>query len=173
MRTITLTQGKVTLIDDTDYDWLSQWKWHALKHHSGYFYAVRMTPRINGKQKSIRMHRQILRLEPGDKREGDHKNHNTLDNRRSNLRICTNRQNSMNRKSIPNTTSKYKGVCWDKRDKKWKAAIKVNGKVKNLGYFADEEEAALTYNKVATEHFGEFAHLNLNRKNKNARIFCS
>ena len=87
MKQIKLTQNKVALVDDADHDWLSQWKWYAVKDYSGDFYATRNSSWKAGKQHTIRMHRQILGLERGDKRISDHINHSTLDNCRSNLRI--------------------------------------------------------------------------------------
>ncbi len=123
MKQILLTQGKIALVADADYDWLNQWKWYVLKDRSGSFYAVRSSSQKKGKRYPIYMHRLILGLERGDKREGDHRNHNTLDNRRSNLRICTQQQNLTNQKPRSNGTSKYKGVTWDKHRKKWYAQI--------------------------------------------------
>ena len=159
MKQIPLTQGKVALVDDTDYNELSQYKWCAQKTQ-GNFYATRKSPRINGKQSSISMHRQILQLEKGDKREADHKDHNTLDNRRANIRICTHQQNQKNQKRQLNTTSNFKGVCWYKLTKKWLARIMINGERKCLGYFRIEKEAALAYDVAAKKYHREFAYLN-------------
>lgn len=158
MKKIPLTQGQFALVDDSDYEFLSQWKWYANKLH-GNFYAMRGIKK-GGKQFIILMHRQILGLEKEDKRQGDHKDHNTLDNRRSNLRICTNQQNLMNMKSHQNTTSRFKGVSWVKSRKKWVAQITINGTVKFLGRFTEEKEAAEAYDEVAKKHFEEFACLN-------------
>ncbi len=160
MKHISLTQGQYALVSNHDYIWLNQHKWYALKDHRGNFYAVRASYMGNNKQHQIKMHRQILELERGDKQEGDHINHNTLDNRRSNLRICTRSQNQMNRKPSQNTSSKYKGVTWDKKAKKWKVHIVIIGKLKHLGYFHNEIFAAGVYDKAAIREFGEFAHLN-------------
>lgn len=161
MAKIKLTQGQFALVDDADYDWLNQWKWYANKI-KGNFYAVRNSPRINGKQSKIRMSRVILGLEQDDKHEGDHQNHNTLDNRRNNLRICSHRQNTFNRKSHSDSISKFKGVSWYKRYKNWQAHISINRKQKNLGQFNTEKEAAKAYDKVAMKEFGEYACLNFN-----------
>ena len=151
MKQIPLTQGQVALVDDADYDWLNESKWCAVKDRNGNFYATRGY---------IQMHRQILGLGYGDKRQGDHQNHNTVDNRRSNVRICTNQQNAMNRKKRQNTSSKFKGVTWNKYHKKWYAAIRIDGKKKHLGCFVTEELAALAYDKAAIREYGEFSHLN-------------
>ena len=160
MKRIKLTQGQYALVDDADYTWLNQHKWYAHKDHSGDFYVMRHSPMIRGKQHLIHMHRFILALEKGDKRQGDHINHNTLDNRQSNLRICTNQQNAFNQKSHSNTSSQFKGVYWNKNKKKWRTQIVIKGKTKHIGYFDTEEEAAEAYDKAATEEFGEFACLN-------------
>lgn len=159
MRQISLTQGQVALVDDADYDWLNQWKWAARKDHNENFYAVRSSS-VNGKQYAIYMSRQVLGLEYGDKKETDHKNHNTLDNRRNNLRTCTHQENLMNQKSHLNSTSKFRGVYWDKLLGKWRAQIRKDGKVKHLGVFVLEELAALTYDMAAIREFGKFANLN-------------
>lgn len=160
MKKIRLTQGQVALVDDADYDSLNQYKWCAHKHHSGNFYAERISPKKEDKRYTIRMHCQILGLEYGDKRQGDHRNRNTLDNRQCNLRICSYWQNTRNRKPNSNTTSRFKGVSWDKQRSKWRAYIYLNGKLKHLGYWAMEEVAALRYDMVAIREFGEFAFLN-------------
>lgn len=161
MKQIKLTQGQFALVDDADYDWLNQRKWYAAKDYSGDFYATRNFTCAANKQHSIRMSRAILGLKRGDLRKGDHINHNTLDNRRANLRICTNQQNSMNQKSTQNTTSRFKGVSWYKARKKWMTQIYVNGKTKHLGYFIVEEKAAQAYNIAAKKYHKNFAFLNI------------
>ena len=159
MKTIQLTQGKVALVDDADYDWLSQWKWQVL-NDKGNFRATRRSSRKNGKRHTIYMAREILGLKHGDSRKGDHKNHNTLDNRRDSLRICTNQQNTFNQKSSLMTSSRFKGVSWHKQRKKWQTRIQIDGKEKYLGLFVSEVKATLVYNKAAKKYFGEFACLN-------------
>jgi len=162
MKEIPLTQGKFAIVDDADYEELSKYKWCALySKDMSSFYAGRESRKKEGEICTIRMRRQILGLEYGDPRHGDHQNHNTLDNRRSNIRICTSRQNSMNRKPDQNTSSKYKGVSWENSRNKWQAHITIKGKKKHLGYFQTEELAALTYNEAAKKYFKEFAYLNV------------
>ena len=160
MKEIPLTQGKVALVDDADYTELNQFKWYALKDHSGNFYAVRHPPKIDGKQHMIYMHRQILGLEHGDPREIDHRDHNTLDNRRGNIRICTNQQNQMNRKPGQNKTSKLKGVYFHKQNKEWQACIRIDSEGTYLGLYDDEEMAGMAYDLVARKVFGQYAKLN-------------
>jgi len=166
MRTIELTQGQVALVNDEDYGGLNQFKWFAVwSPNTKSFYAERHSKTVNGKRHTISMAREVLGLQKGDKRQADHINHDTLDNRRCNLRICTHQQNGMNRrKRRPHAgkkcSSRYSGVCWDKRAKKWRAYIRHNGKRIYLGYFTSEIEAAKAYDKKAKELFGEFANLN-------------
>ncbi len=162
MKEIPLTQGQMALVDDADYVELSKYKWFAQKNCWGDFYAARKSSMKEGKRFNIYMSRQLLGLDYGDKREGDHQNHNTLDNRRSNIRICTHSQNMRNQKLSLNQTSRFKGVTWSKLYRKWIASIYINGRAKFLGSWDIEEVAALAYDMVAIREHGEFAHLNFN-----------
>ena len=90
----------------------------------------------------------------------DHIDGNPLNNQKSNLRNATKSQNGMNRKSNRNSSSKYKGISWNKQNKKWRGEIQKNKKRYGLGYFKSEIEAARAYNKKALELFGEYARLN-------------
>ena len=126
MREIILTQGKVALVDDKDYDQVSQFKWYASRERNSW-YAVRKIC-VDGKRHNCRMHRFILGLL--GKELFDHINSDGLDNRRKNLRACTASQNQQNRR-LQRGTSKYKGVCSDKR--KWRASIMVNSVAHYLG----------------------------------------
>jgi len=90
----------------------------------------------------------------------DHANGNGLDNRRSNLRLCTTSENIQNQRPRKSGTSKYKGVGWFVRDSNWRVRIKVGDKQIHIGYFADEVEAAKAYDKMARQHFGAFARTN-------------
>lgn len=152
---IPLTQGKFAIVDAKNYKWLNQHKWYAVKCKNT-FYAVRNVGESSN-QHRIYMHRQIMNV-PKDK-QTDHRNHTGLDNRETNLRICTRSQNQHNRKS-QNSISKFKGVTWCKRDRKWKAQIKYNGKTIHLGNFINEIEAAKRYDEAAKKLFGEFANCN-------------
>ena len=158
MKEIKLTQGQVALVDDQDFEFLNQWKWH-LKKDGERKYAVRNLPLLNGKQKRLSMHRLIMCM-PDDGVLIDHKNRNGLDNRKCNLRICSLNDNLKNKKIYSNNTSGYKGVGWHKRDKTWLARIKVNKKYIHLGCFKDPKDAAVAYNNAASKYFGEFALLN-------------
>lgn len=160
MKEIELTQGKVALVDDKDYEYLSQWKWRAMKKQNTW-YAVRTT---YNPTRVILMHREIMNA-PNDK-QVDHINRNGCDNRRKNLRLCTNQQNGANRGAQKNNTSGYKGVYWHKTKSKWNAKIKVSGKKIHLGYYQSVKDAAKAYDKAADEFFGEFAYLNFPKGEK-------
>lgn len=159
MKRIELTQGQVALVDDRDYEWLSQWRWYFDPHHSGIDgYAVR---KCHGRK--IRMHLEIAKRMRCEGRV-DHRNRNKLDNRRHNLRLASASQDGANRVRRQKKTSRFRGVSWYKQTGRWHAQITVKQKVQHLGYFEGtpkgEEEAALAYNKAATREFSEFAQLN-------------
>ncbi|MBZ2166364.1 HNH endonuclease [Methanobacterium spitsbergense] len=152
---IPLTQDKVALVDKEDLDYLNQWKWNTLKMHNSY-YALRNTylGTFEGKKKfkMVRMHRLILNAPKN--MMVDHINGNGLDNRKSNLRICSNRQNTQNRKH-GKKSSRYPGVYFNKRNKNWVARIQIKGKINFLGSFKDEKDAAKAYEKACRELVGE------------------
>ncbi len=156
-----LTQGQVALVDDEDYERVNQLKWHCWLSRDR-FYARRSlwVPR-DGKRvmTAILMHRFILTIP--DNMVVDHINYNTLDNRRSNLRLATHQDNARNVRPFKNKSSAFKGVSWHKASGKWLAAINT-GKYEHhhIGIFATEIEAALAYDKLARIHHGEFAVLN-------------
>jgi len=157
MRKIELTQGKYALVDDEDFEWLSQWKWFACKYGVQY-YALRGHPSNNGRRMHY-MHREILNLKPNDDKLSDHINHNGLDNRRYNLRVVTRRENNQNRRSFKGG-SKYRGVSRCTKGNKWRARISSYEKEYFIGHFINEIEAARAYDTKAEEIFGEFAVLN-------------
>ena len=142
-------KGVKILIDKEDFERVDSKNWHFCK---GY-------PRSRDGNNHIYLHQFLL-----GKKKGlviDHKNRNVLDNRKTNLRHCSLSQNQQNRTKVENKTSKYMGVCLASgtanRKKKWRALIKSQ----LIGYFENEKEAALAYNKVATEKYGEFASVNV------------
>lgn len=151
MKQIALTQGMVALVDDADFEWLNQWKWFAAK--SGHcFYARR---KENGRL--IQMHRVIAGCAPD--LEIDHLNHNGLDNRRENLRVCTRSLNMANRRGFKSRFG-YRGVLQTPFQKTFGAQIRVNRRLIYLGSFRTVEEAARAYDAAATIHFGPHARLN-------------
>lgn len=140
---------------DEDYDELIKFKWHIspdLKY-------ARRSNKLKGKNINVRMHRFIMKVED-PKIFIDHVNGDGLDNRKSNLRLCTPMQNSQNVKSKKNSTSKYLGVSFCNRDKRWRASICVNKKRMYIGMYDIEEDAARAYDKKASFYFKEFANLN-------------
>jgi len=154
MKEIKLTQGKVALVDDEDYDYLNQWKWHAVRIRNTY-YASRNSPYINGRRKPIRMQWKIISVSKG--LVADHIDGNGLNNQKSNLRVCTNQQNSFNHKRGINKSG-YKGVGYV--DGLVRARICINGKLIHLGMYKNEIEAAKAYDSAAIYYYGEFAKLN-------------
>ena len=153
-RLIPLTQGQFAKVSPEDFEWLNQWKWYAhWSDTSKEFYAYRGV----GKTLSIPMHRQILNLWPGDKRQGDHINVDTLDNRRSNLRIASSAENRRNSPLRADSKSGRKGVHWCKTTSKWIARIMVNGKYIYLGRYSSIDDAHVAYCEAAKIHHGDFA----------------
>lgn len=134
MKFIKLTQNKKAMIDDVDFQYLNQWKWH---YHHGY--AARTI-----RNKKIYMHRIILDTPEG--LDTDHINRNTLDNRRCNLRAVTHRKNIMNTGIRTDNTSDVKGVSWHKASKKWRAFVYSYGKQTHLGLYRSIKEAELARN---------------------------
>lgn len=156
MKYIQLSQNQQAIVDKEDFEWLNQKRWYA-KGPDSHPEAYRAIWE-KGKQTNILMHREILNAPDGV--EVDHVNRNSLDNRRSNLRLCSHSENGMNRKLQSNSTSGFKGVSWKADKRKWRASIKKDGRQKHLGYFTDITQAARAYNVAAEQLFGEFAVYN-------------
>lgn len=158
-REIPLSRGQVAIVSAEDYDEVASLPWYALWYpHTKSYYAVRGEG-SKGNRKLISMHRQLLRLESGDKRIGDHANGDTLDNRRGNLRIATHQQNNQNCRLSSRNTSGLKGAFWHKRLKRWQAAIRVDGRLVYLGYHQSAQDAHNAYRVAAEKYHGEFARL--------------
>lgn len=154
MKKIPLTQGKVALVDDEDYEYLNQWKWFAIKKNnvrSEYWYASRKYPNRKG---NLGMHRVIMNTPHN--MQVDHIDHNGLNNQRYNLRICNNAENGKNRTSYGR--SKYLGVSYNRGF--WKAGIRINNEWIYLGSYRLQSEAAFAYDIAAMKDHKEFANLN-------------
>ncbi len=152
MKVLELTQGRVACVDDEEYEQVIRHQWHFTKQ--GYAASWVTT---SGRREKVLLHRFILPAPANI--NVDHVNGNRLDCRHSNLRLATRTENARNqRKRI--STSKYKGVAWHERARKWQVGICINGKRHHLGLFTDEVQAACTYDQAARVHFGEFARTN-------------
>lgn len=150
MKKIKLTKGRHTLVDDLDFEQLGGEKWLCQTTLCGK-YAARKE-----KGKYVYLHRVILGARKGQ--YVDHKNGDGLDNRRANLRICTNAENGRNRRGLnKNNTSGFRGVCRYKKTARWTAQIMVMHKNIKLGVFSNKKDAHIAYRKASKKHFGDFA----------------
>ena len=154
---IPLTRGQVAIIDAEDFEWLSQFQWHAHWNHSSkHYYARTYTDEIVSYGRKLEsMHRLIMKAKPWE--IVDHINGNGLDNRKENLRIVTKRENAINCKINKANTSGVMGVSFDKNRNKFMAYITVNKGFKNLGRFDSFEEATKARKDAEKLYFGEFA----------------
>ena len=155
MRLISLTRNQKTKVDCENFLKFSQFKWYARRSSSGKFYAVRAIYPKN-KQKIVYMHRLVIKAPDG--LEVDHINGDTLDNRKSNLRLCTNAENLRNQSKHRRNKSGFKGVV--RNGNNWQAKIRVNNKTIYLGTFKTPVEAAKKYDEYVIKYHGEFARLN-------------
>lgn len=148
---IQLQNGHEAIVDLNDLELVKQFHWYA--HKSGNTHYVRT--KKNGRHT---LHR--LLMQPLKNEVVDHINGNGLDNRRANPRNVSSQQNSFNTRKQSGTSSRFKGLYFEKNKGKWKAQIGHNYKRFHLGYFDNEFEAALAYDKRALELFGPYARLN-------------
>ncbi len=156
---IPLTQGKVAQIDPEDWPLVSQYTWHAKLENGGLWYAATTAiDAATGQKVTLKMHRVITGAGPDEM--VDHKEPDeTLDNRRANLRVCSNALNQQNTTSRGGS-SRFKGVSWSARKKKWLVQFRHEGRYHFVGYFLDEEAAARAYDAAIAPLAGEFARLN-------------
>ncbi len=148
MAEIKLTKGQMALVDNDDFNWLNQWKWHCLNG-----YAARREY-FEGKKKSeyIFMHRLINNTPVGY--DTDHIDRNKLNNHRKNLRTVTHQQNTFNPKLSKSSTSSYTGISWDKKNNKWKVHLTINNKYIHLGRFSLLKDAIFARQTGEGRFFG-------------------
>lgn len=160
---VPLSQGMFAIIDEADADIVLSFSWFASRSKGARkFYAICRTPaRMRGEVRTsqIAMHRLILGF---PELSVDHRDGNTLNNTRANLRTATRSEQQRNRESAAGSSSQYKGVSRERTSKPspWRASIYLNGRHVSLGRFKTEEEAALAYDRAAAAAHGEFARLN-------------
>jgi len=156
MKEIILSSGDVCCVDDEDFEYLNQWKWKPIK--STYdIYAGRNVRGKNGKKWACILMHRLLTNAP-DNKQVDHIDRNTLNNSRSNLRLCSQSQNQANSIGSSSRESKYKGVS--RNGSGWTARTKKNGKMYRFGTYKTQEAAARAYDDGVLEIHGEFARLN-------------
>lgn len=160
---------KVLWVDDGDYDTVKDIRWHAVKQLGRYTSIKASVWRASiKKHENIYIHRLIMGAKKGD--IIDHKDRDVFNNQKANLRFCTHTQNCQNRKQF-STINRFKGIWKESRRSggfRWRAAIRVNGKLISLGSFESDVTAAKSYNDAAKKHFGEFAKLNEMTEKPNA-----
>lgn len=155
MKNVPLTQGQYAIVDDEDYERVTQFKWQCHIDRSGQKYA-RRTDYSNGGKRLVTMHSFIKPPPVG--MINDHRDGNGLNNQKTNLRECTRSQNCMNRRS--RQPHGFKGIAFNRQLQKWVAFIRTKGHTYHLGVFIEPISAARAYNQKAIELFGEFAKLN-------------
>ncbi|QDV72469.1 HNH endonuclease [Botrimarina mediterranea] len=154
-REIQLTQGRKVIVDSEDYELLvarGNWCFGAKG------YAARNERRADGKWRAVLMHRLIMQAPEG--LQVDHIDGNRLNNRRSNLRLCTPVENNRNRGPNVSNPLGIKGVYWIPRQRKYRASIRIQGQTKQLGVYDDPLEASRVFDAATLEHRGEFARPN-------------
>jgi hypothetical protein len=157
-RRIYLGEGRWTILESRDYYRLKNFRWYIFGR-CGKFYAQRSVIIANEHTLPVVMHREIIKAPKG--KLVDHRNSDSLDNRRENLRFATRAQNRRNcGKTRKKTSSKYNGVSREKISRSWKMQIRRNGKTISSGRYKNEIDAAKAYDKAAKKYFGEFARLN-------------
>lgn len=161
MKTIPLTRGKYAIVDDEDFDRLNRHKWQAVTmkfKESEVWYARRMTSLKDGPRKAVFMHREVTgAVMP---MVVNHRDFDGLNNQKSNLDVTSYSANARWKRKAPGTSSRFKGVTWNKSEGRWMTTIRFGGGSRTLGYFDDEEEAALMYDVAAQILFGDEAFIN-------------
>lgn len=161
MKQIKLTQGKYAIVDDEDFEELSKYNWHYAKGSYGREGYAKRDIYLGGGRKNMKLQHVWMHhlMDVPKGMSVDHINGDRLDNRRSNLRMCTNTQNQQNRK-VQKSLSGFKGVSFKPKKKAWEARITVNGKTLYAGRSKDKVTTAIMYDEAAKKYFGVFARLN-------------
>lgn len=151
----------VVNFDDEDYSKIEDYNWWIQDADGGNKYVMSNVRGLDGEVVALAMHRVIMGVSESNIFI-DHINGNGLDNRKSNLRTCTQAENSRNRKKSNSRdyTSKFKGVIWRERDSKWRATIHHEGRNITIGNFESETDCAKAYDVFARKYYGEFARAN-------------
>lgn len=152
MMTLLLNNGMQVMVSESDY--------HSVSQHSWYWNGRYVRADIKKDDTTAKVYLHTFIMCPDKGQVVDHINGNSLDNRRENLRVCTQSQNLANSRKRKNCSSLYKGVSWNKKNRKWVAYINADKSRVPLGYFRSEQEAARAYDAKALEVFGEYAKLN-------------
>lgn len=152
---VPLSRGYEAIIDAEDAPLVDSHNWFAVTQHNC-IYAKREKYLKGGGRKYIAMHRVIAGA--ADEKVVDHINHNGLDNRKVNLRVCEHCQNIQNQRLRFDNSSGFKGVSWNSRRGKWRAQITLSGKRKELGLFDSPERAYEVYCEASEKHYGEFGY---------------
>lgn len=161
MKLLSLNYGPPSKVDDDVHAWASRWKWSYDRGYASrrkYVQTIYTDGVSKQKYTKLYLHREIMATKSGE--QVDHINGDGLDNRRKNLRICTQRQNTFNRRKQTNCRSGFKGVYWHKKAKKWASEVRADGTKYYLGLFESPIDAALAYNQAAQKYHGKFARLN-------------
>src|SRR5690606_9127745 len=152
--------GRFTLMDPEDYHLVRDFAWYARRTgRPDARRSIYVHGRRNGSKEYAYMHRLILGI-TDPRVKVDHINRDPLDNRRANLRVATQAENTFNRGPMRNAASRFKGVTWYPKNQKWVARIRIDGEQRYLGIYGSEEDAARAYDAAAFKAFGEFAYLN-------------
>lgn len=160
MKTIPLTRGYFAKVDDEDYMELAKARWYADIKGNGVYAKRRVS--VDGRSRIVGMHRFLMGYPVG--LQVDHINGDTLDNRKSNLRVCTNSENSRNRNKSSSNKSGYKGVYWSKQKNKWSVEVIKDYKKHYGGSFDNLKDAVISYNNLSAKLFGEFFRPNVYRE---------
>ena len=158
-RLIRMAQPRYAKVDPADYKRLREYEWFTMKGKNTFYARGRVAISKTGKEKLTSLHQKIIEVPKG--MVVDHINHDGMDNRRANLRAATRAQNIRNRKKFAKSSgSKYKGIYWKKKTRKWEASITFERKKIFLGCFRNEVDTAKAYDRAARKYHGEFASLN-------------